>query len=80
MNIEPILEDIPEMPQNVLGLNHAEIMNRVKISRRKLQASQQNQMSSSEASANVFNPDPIQFKSAKAQREAFRQFLAERQV
>ncbi|KAK9732374.1 Ribosome-binding factor A [Popillia japonica] len=80
VNIEPILEDIPEMPQNVLGLNHAEIMNRVKISRRKSQASQQNQMSSSEASANVFNPDPIQFKSAKAQREAFRQFLAERQI
>ncbi|GJQ82645.1 hypothetical protein Trydic_g19663 [Trypoxylus dichotomus] len=74
-------EDIPEMPQNVLGLNHADIMERIKKMMRKSNASHRNHVyTEEEIMSHASNPHPFVYKNAKEQREAFQQFLAERQI
>ncbi|KRT79000.1 hypothetical protein AMK59_8562, partial [Oryctes borbonicus] len=53
----------------------------IKKSMKKSQASHRNHLNTEEQTMpHSSNPDPIVYKSAKAQREAFQQFLAERQI
>lgn len=73
--------DAPEMPQNVLGLDRADIMQRVM---RNIQKSQGLHRKTSENSTNIgllaneINQEPISYPSMRVQRDAFRDFLNKR--
>ncbi|XP_022902336.2 uncharacterized protein [Onthophagus taurus] len=70
-------EDVPEMPQDVLGLNHKDIMDRIKISLKKSRSTPK--ITNVISTLNEVNTKPIEFKSIKTQREVFKEFLIERQ-
>lgn len=71
-------EPIPEMPQNVLGLDHAVILNRVK--KRLNAAKTSNNSLSQDQMALTQNESPIRFSNLKAQNEAFKEFLIKRKL
>ncbi|XP_018567592.1 uncharacterized protein LOC108908142 [Anoplophora glabripennis] len=79
---------LPPMPQNVLGLNHAIILSRIKKSVRKSEALHRiDTIKENEDESWVTfklkqstNEDPLQFGSEYSQREAFKDFLHKRQL
>ncbi|KAJ8983586.1 hypothetical protein NQ317_019439 [Molorchus minor] len=83
---EPEDISLPAMPQNVLGLNHAEILGRIKKSTNKSKAFHRNNNSSEIENKENFervqtvNEDPVNLGDAQMQRAAFKQFLYKRQL
>ncbi|KAF2895204.1 hypothetical protein ILUMI_10976, partial [Ignelater luminosus] len=81
-NSEDVYEDpLPPMPNNVFGLNHSEIMERIQKSKQKSRALHRYQSEDAEEVTPRFtNENPIQFTSAHEEKEAFREFLRQRQI
>ncbi|XP_017785151.1 PREDICTED: uncharacterized protein LOC108568513 [Nicrophorus vespilloides] len=73
-------EILPDMPQNVLGLDHGDIMERVRKSMKKTHAVHRLDPDVGCALERTVNSDPIIYPSMKAQREAFKDFLNKRQL
>lgn len=80
-------DPLPSMPQNVLGLNHDEILSRIKKSMKKSEAIHRthdlSKIEDNWAKYKInqpINENPIVFESNNAQREAFRNFLYKRQI
>ncbi|VEN42917.1 unnamed protein product [Callosobruchus maculatus] len=82
------IEDVPlpAMPQNVLGLDHAAILNKVKKLMKKSEAIHRQSSTGNEETWAKFklnqsvNADPLIFGTGKTQREAFKEFLQKRQL
>lgn len=81
-NSEDIYEDpLPPMPNNVFGLNHSEIMECIQKSKQKSRGLHRLQPEDAEkAIPQLTNENPIQFASTHEEKEAFREFLHQRQV
>nr|CAH7737706.1 unnamed protein product [Callosobruchus chinensis] len=77
---------LPAMPQNVLGLDHAAILNRVKKHMKTSESIHRQSSTGNEETWAKFklnqsvNADPLIFGSGKTQREAFKEFLQKRQL
>nr|CAI5831435.1 unnamed protein product [Callosobruchus analis] len=77
---------LPAMPQNVLGLDHAAILNRVKRLMKKSEGVHRQSSTGNEEAWAKFklnqsiNADPLILGSGKTQREVFKEFLHKRQV
>ncbi|XP_060518532.1 putative ribosome-binding factor A, mitochondrial [Cylas formicarius] len=76
------VDELPYMPQNVLGLDHADIMDRIKKAIKKSKAGLRKR--SDEWSRfkvmQPINQNPVSYKSNRAQREAFKEFLMKREL
>nr|XP_023020771.1 uncharacterized protein LOC111509289 [Leptinotarsa decemlineata] len=78
----------PPMPQNVLGLDHAAILTRIRKQVKKSEAPHRHANLTDEADESwatfklnqSINKDPVSLGSSKTQREAFREFLHQRQI
>ncbi|KAJ3650098.1 hypothetical protein Zmor_021806 [Zophobas morio] len=71
-------DELPPMTQNVLGLDHLEILNRIKRSMKKGRASQR--CNKNDPIMEAINENPIEFINNKEKREAFKEFLKKREL
>ncbi|XP_050295547.1 putative ribosome-binding factor A, mitochondrial [Anthonomus grandis grandis] len=84
-NLEDI-QDMPPMPQNVLGLEHDAILKRVRKGMTASKAPQRSSETSGWAKWSEFkqdqpiNMDPVTFANQQEQRKAFKAFLQKRQL
>ncbi|XP_044265211.1 putative ribosome-binding factor A, mitochondrial [Tribolium madens] len=72
-------EELPPMPQDVLGLDRLQILNRIKKSMKKSEASHRLKNEESDL-VHTINENPIEYTSNKERREAFKNFLEKREL
>ncbi|CAG9765709.1 unnamed protein product [Ceutorhynchus assimilis] len=85
--LENDLGDIPPMPQDVLGLDHADILRRINKGMSKSKAPHRLSTDASEwaqwsefKTTQSVNEDPVTFANHQEQRNAFKNFLQQRQI
>ncbi|EFA06539.1 putative ribosome-binding factor A, mitochondrial [Tribolium castaneum] len=73
-------EELPPMPQDVLGLDRSQILNRIKRNMKKAAASHRFTTEESDLEAHSVNENPIEYASNKERRAAFKNFLEKREL
>lgn len=75
-------EPVPDMPQDVFGLNREEIMERITRGMKKSMALHRTCTSEEKPFevTRTLNTNPVEFSSSKEQKEAFREFLLNREI
>ncbi|KAL1513270.1 hypothetical protein ABEB36_002699 [Hypothenemus hampei] len=80
------ISELPPMPQNVLGLDHARIMKKIKKGINTSRATHRTIKPTEWAEWSEFknsqltNEDPVKFSNSQEQRKAFKNFLKQRQL
>ncbi|CAH0551727.1 unnamed protein product [Brassicogethes aeneus] len=74
-------EQLPNMPQNVLGLDHSVILDRIQKAMKKSEALHRlTSYTEDVKSVTSTNENPVEYTSGQSQRMAFKEFLHKRQI
>ncbi|KAK5648959.1 hypothetical protein RI129_003851 [Pyrocoelia pectoralis] len=73
-------DDLPPMPNNVFGLNHAKIREQIENATKKSKALHRIQPLEEMEPSTLLNVNPINFASEAEEKEAFRLFLQKQQI